>query len=121
MKIVLNSNKPIFQQIADQISNYIDLGIFEINQKLPSVRAMAVEIGVNPNTVAKAYDLLLDNNKIYTLEKKGYYVNASDQSVSVVNGLKNSLFDLISLAKSEKIDREYLESIIRKEIGDIYD
>lgn len=52
------SKLPIFEQLKKQILEFITIGILSPNDKLPSVRAMASQIGVNPNTVAKAYQEL---------------------------------------------------------------
>ena len=53
------SKLPIFEQLKKQILEFITIGILSPNDKLPSVRAMASQIGVNPNTVAKAYQEFL--------------------------------------------------------------
>ncbi|MFN0052344.1 MAG: GntR family transcriptional regulator [Planctomycetales bacterium] len=52
------SHVPIFRQIADQMRAAIDAGVFQPEEALPSLRTLAVEIRVNPNTVQRAYDEL---------------------------------------------------------------
>jgi GntR family transcriptional regulator len=47
--------EPIYTQIEKNIIKYINLGIFDAGEMLPSVRALATQLGINPNTVAKAY------------------------------------------------------------------
>ena len=51
------------------------LGILDENQQLPSVRALAREVGVNPNTVAKAYQQLEQQGIIYTVSGRGSFVS----------------------------------------------
>ena len=56
--IKAQSRLPIFEQLKAQILEFIALGILNPNEKLPSVRALANELAINPNTVAKAYQEL---------------------------------------------------------------
>lgn len=58
MLIDPKSSTPIFRQIADQLRQSIDSGVYKPGEMLPSLRAMAVDIKVNPNTVQRAYDAL---------------------------------------------------------------
>jgi GntR family transcriptional regulator len=46
---------PIYEQIQNQVIHFIALGLFTPNQQLPAVRQLASDLGVNPNTVSKAY------------------------------------------------------------------
>jgi GntR family transcriptional regulator len=52
------SSKPIYRQIVEQTRDAIDAGIYRAGEALPSQRALATEIRVNPNTIQKAYDEL---------------------------------------------------------------
>lgn len=52
------SRVPIHQQLQAQIVRYVSLGLLLPDQQLPSVRAMAQQLGINPNTVQKAYAAL---------------------------------------------------------------
>ena len=54
IQIDLQSRVPLYEQLQEQIIRLSMLGILDENQQLPSVRALAREVGVNPNTVAKA-------------------------------------------------------------------
>lgn len=69
-----DSNKPIFIQIADNISNRILAGELKPGSRIPSVREWGTTIGVNPNTVARSYDLLAQRGVIFNLRGKGFYV-----------------------------------------------
>ena len=84
IKIDLQSRTPIYEQLQEQILRLSLLGVLDQNEQLPSVRALAREIGVNPNTVAKAYQELerqgtparvvsLDN--FYTVPGRGSFVS----------------------------------------------
>lgn len=58
MLIDPKSNVPIFRQIVDQIRDAIDAGVYRPGEALPSLRALALEVRVNPNTVQRAYEEL---------------------------------------------------------------
>ena len=68
------SREPIFRQIVSQVERYVALGILKANTKLPSVRELALKLGVNPNTVSKAYSVLEERNVIVTISTKGTFV-----------------------------------------------
>ena len=69
-----HSKAPIFEQLKAQILEFISLGILAPNDKLPSVRSLATELGINPNTVSKAYQELELQGYIYTTPGKGCFV-----------------------------------------------
>lgn len=68
------SKEPIFEQIQTQILRFIRVGVLKEGDRLPSVRQLAQENGINPNTVSKAYILLEKNGYVYNIPKKGVYV-----------------------------------------------
>lgn len=64
----------VFERIVEEIKSLIEVGAFKGGDKLPSVRAYAVERKVNPNTVAKAYAALEESGFLEIQPKKGAYV-----------------------------------------------
>ena len=64
----------VYIEIANKYESYNTNGLYKAGDKLPSVRAVAAELGVNPNTVAKAYSVLEDRALIRALPKKGAFV-----------------------------------------------
>ncbi|MDE5963845.1 MAG: GntR family transcriptional regulator [Eubacterium sp.] len=109
ISIDTRSREPIYQQLEKQIIKLINLGVYDINGPLPSVRSMACEIGVNPNTVAKAYKELEQQQVIYTVVGKGVYVsdNNTDRIKSLTKEqLKAVLLELkgYGLKKEEVIE-----------------
>lgn len=68
------SRLPIFEQLKAQILEFISLGILAPNDKLPSVRSLANDLAINPNTVAKAYQELELQGYVYTIPGKGCFV-----------------------------------------------
>lgn len=71
--IDLQSRVPIFEQIVGGIKNMILDGEIKAGEKLPSVRELAKTLGVNPNTVTKAFQTLEREKIIYTVPGRGSY------------------------------------------------
>ncbi len=84
--IALNqtSRTPIYQQIHEQVLIQIACGLLKPNDQLPGVRTMAIELGINPNTVMKAYVELEREGFIYSLAGKGSFVSEPTMDVSVL-------------------------------------
>ena len=74
----LTGKVPIFEQIQTQILRFIEAGVLRPGDRLPSVRQLAHDNGINPNTVAKAYSELEKNGYVYNLPKKGVYISEID-------------------------------------------
>ena len=68
------SRIPVYQQIKEQMTGLIVMGVFPPESRLPSVRALAAETGLNPNTIQKAYQELESEGVIYTVGGKGCFV-----------------------------------------------
>ena len=79
--INLQGKESIYEQIRSQIEKFIVMGILKPDDKLPSVRTLAQDLGINPNTVMKAYQELEKNGYIYTLNKKGVFVAGQSQGM----------------------------------------
>lgn len=65
------SNEPIYEQIKRQIVRFVEAGVLQPDEKLISVRSLAQQLNINPNTVQKAYQELEAEGVLYTLPKKG--------------------------------------------------
>lgn len=68
------SGDPIYLQVVDQIKHLIEVGQLKPDDQLPTVRQLAVELRVNPNTVARAYTQLAEEGVISTQQGRGTYV-----------------------------------------------
>ena len=79
--------KGIFQQIADQMRDRILDGEWSEGERIPSVRDLAVSVGVNPNTVNKSYQALLDRQIIENQRGVGYFV-AADAKARILGEMK---------------------------------
>jgi GntR family transcriptional regulator len=72
-----SSGVPIYVQIETQVKNAIAAGALKRDQALPSVRRLASDLGINPNTVARAYQELERDGVIATIPGGGTYVAES--------------------------------------------
>jgi DNA-binding transcriptional regulator YhcF (GntR family) len=82
-----NQPKGIYQQIADQIRDRILAGEWHSGERIPSIRDLAVGIGVNPNTVTKSYQALLDREIIENQRGIGYFVT-TDAKQKILDEIK---------------------------------
>ncbi|MGN0621190.1 MAG: GntR family transcriptional regulator [Porcipelethomonas sp.] len=70
----LQSRTPIYEQLYKKIIELIIRGVLKENEQLPSVRSLAKDMNINPNTVAKAYQELERNGIIYSAAGRGSFV-----------------------------------------------
>ena len=68
--------RPIYEQVAEKLEKLIVCGALESNTRLPSVRTLAVELSVNPNTIQRAYSQLEQDGYLYTVVGRGNYVTS---------------------------------------------
>ena len=80
IKVDLRSRTPIFEQIVNSVRDLVIKGLLKPDEHLPSVRALAAELAINPNTIQKAYGELERQGVIYSLAGRGNFV-APDISV----------------------------------------
>ena len=78
IKISNMSSVPIYQQVATQIKNSILNGSLKCNDQLPSIRSLSKELEVGIITVKKSYEVLLQEELIYSKGAVGYFVNDID-------------------------------------------
>ena len=78
------SRTPIYQQIIEQVLAQIACGALVPDQQLPGVRNLANDLGINPNTVVKAYTELETSGYIYSLQGKGSFVKKRDGDNNLV-------------------------------------
>lgn len=97
IKLDMQNRKPIYEQLKEQILRLTMLGILSADEKLPSVRSLARDVGINPNTVQKAYQELERDGIIYTVGGKGSFVAANDESVHLRR--KKALEDVTAAVK----------------------
>jgi len=98
------NTKGIFLQIADSISEKVMEGKYPPGEKIPSVRDLAAELGVNPNTIMRTYSELQSRGIIDNKRGVGYYV--SESAINIIHQWKRREFfdlDLPVIVKQTKI------------------
>ncbi len=82
--------KGIYHQIADQIRDRILQGEWRAGERIPSIRELAIDLGVNPNTVTKSYQALMDREIIENQRGRGYFVSA-DATATILDQMRVEL------------------------------
>lgn len=99
-----NSGTPVYLQIIDQIKHAISMGVFEVGKPIPTIRDIALELGVNPNTVAKSIRELEREGFLKTYVGKGSFV--SEKALESVHDEKEE--KIMKLAESFIKDVKWL-------------
>ena len=99
----------VYESIVERIKRDIALGIISEGERLPSCRDFAVQMGVNPNTVQRAYATLEAQGIIYTMPKKGVYARGKEPS----DALKEAEEQLRRI-KAAGVTREQLDEMVDK-------
>lgn len=103
--------RPLYEQIVDKFQLLILKGVLEPNAKMPSVRSLAVELSINPNTIQRAYSELERTGFIYTVKGRGNFVSY-DEGLKEVR--REEIFDRL-----DKLALEAQEAgITREELGE---
>ena len=114
--------RPIYEQVVDKLQELMLCGALSESSQLPSVRSMAMELSINPNTIQRAYAELERRGLIYSVKGKGSFVSENQQirkekKKQICSELKSAILE----ARNLGITREELENIadeIYKEGGD---
>ena len=115
----LDSDRPIYSQILERIQMQIAAGIYEPGEKIPSVRELAADAGVNPNTMQKALAELEHRNLVVTLRTSGRVVT---EDLNMIRETKNQLAkeqidDFLKRMKALGFEREDILIMLKKETG----
>lgn len=93
----LNNDLPIYLQIKNYFLDLISKGLLKNDDMLPSVRDVAISFNINPNTVVKGYQELIDEGYIISIPKKGYFVSIKNNNEINKNEILNDkLKELLS-------------------------
>lgn len=105
--------RPIYEQVVDKLENLIVCGALESNMKMPSVRSLALELSVNPNTIQRAYAQLEQDGYLYTIVGRGNYVTSEKEwKQSKVRSVLQEFTALLSQLKELGVTREELLGIL---------
>jgi GntR family transcriptional regulator len=116
LKIDTTSGVPIYLQIVDQVKKSVAVGSLRPEDALPSVRQLALELTINPNTVARAYLELEHQGVIYKRQGQGTYVSAQAVEVS-----RRDRREIVAGILEDAIVEAINSGMTPSEIGGIYD
>ena len=101
------NRKPIYEQSVERFQMLIIKGVMEADSKMPSVRSLATELSINPNTIQKAYTILEQQGYIYPVKGRGNFVSGNQ---ALKEQQKTAFFEklktLIKEAKELDIPKE---------------
>ena len=98
------SKQPIYEQLVEQLRKQLFLGVIGAGQALPSVRQLATELGINPNTIQKAYRRMEAEGMIISVPGKGSFVS-------------DDLADMLGRRRDEQLERTRMEIRTCREMG----
>jgi GntR family transcriptional regulator len=114
------SNTPIYQQITHQVRHAVTTGRLAVGDQLPSVRALAEDLVVNPNTVARAYGDLMREGLLESRAGRGVFITHKRKIYSRAEGwrrLEPLLHTLIGEAMILDFTREELREAFEEKLG----
>lgn len=101
--------RPIYEQVRDGLRSLMVTGVLAAGEKLPSVRSLATELAINPNTIQRAYAELEAEGYIYSVAGRGSFVSAGDdEHLRRIAELTGRLVSLLEELKSLGYTREQL-------------
>lgn len=120
----LRSRLPIYEQLVEKLKELIISEVLKTDEKLPSVRTLASQLTINPNTIQKAYRELERQGYIYSIPGKGSFVAkvAQNENAEKISKLKEELIKILSEAmylgmKEEEIMKIVSEVVIMAKGG----
>lgn len=113
------SRTPIYEQIIENVKTLIVSGVLQRDDQLPSVRQLAQELAINPNTIQRAYQELEREGIIYSLKGRGSFVGSSLGELRTVQQ-KELLAQLEALSKELaqlEVKKEQIYAVVEQAYG----
>jgi len=108
--------RPIYEQVKDGIRKLAYSGVLGPDDKLPSVRELAMKLAINPNTISRAYKELEQEGFIYTMTGKGTFIN---QEFDLYDSRKEELWKQFDKAAKELLELSVTEEELMKRIAQL--
>lgn len=108
------SDIPIYEQLKNQILEFISIGVLQADEQLPSVRSLASSLGINPNTVSKAYQDLETAGYIYSKRGKGCFISNQNTTVLITQQKLSMFENTVIEMKRHNISKRELTSIVEQ-------
>lgn len=112
--------RPIYEQIIEKFQQMILCGVLQSGEPMPSVRSLAMELSLNPNTVQRAYQELERSGYIYTIKGKGSFVcDCVDAADSKRKELKEDLKGYVQRAFALGVSQQELTTLLTECIAEV--
>lgn len=109
--------RPIYEQVIEKFQQMILCGALQAGEAMPSVRSLAMELSLNPNTIQRAYQELERKGYIYSIKGKGSFVSDSrDAAISRREEIKEELDACVEKAFAAGISVEELTGMLMQSI-----
>ena len=117
--IEYKDSRPIYEQVAEKFQTLIVKGVLEPDGQMPSVRSLAMDLSINPNTIQKAYAELERRGFIYTVKGRGNFVSSNNDYLAYRVGEIRQKVDQICIeAESVGVKRQKIaDYILGKELS----
>lgn len=110
--------RPLYEQVAEKMKNLIIKGILEADSKMPSVRSLALELSINPNTIQKAYEKLEQMGYLYVIKGRGNFVSYQEDLLIIrKQELLETLGRLVKEAMEYGVTKEELLEYLERNGG----
>lgn len=109
--------RPIYEQVKDGIRKLAYSGVLGPDEKLPSVRELAMKLAINPNTISRAYKELEQEGFLYTVTGKGTFIN---QEYDLNDSRKEELWQQFEKAAKGLIDLSVSEEEMKERVNRLY-
>lgn len=113
-----NDRKPIYEQIINRFEQLIFCGALTADTPMPSVRSLAMELSINPNTIQRAYQELERSGYIYSIKGKGSFVSDTKATVGKKQEqVKDELKACLEKAKGYGVTGEEIMNLVHETMG----
>ena len=104
--------RPIYEQIVEKLEKLIVCGALESNTRMPSVRSLAMELSVDPNTIQRAYAQLEQDGYLYTIVGRGNYVTCeAEWKKGRVQTVLKEFTEVLTKARETRVPRGELMAL----------
>ena len=111
-------SRPIYEQVVEKLQELMLLGVLEEDHQMPSVRSLAMELSINPNTIQRAYGELERQGYIYMVKGRGSFVGSIRRLKEARRQkLAGRMRELAREAVSLDMDCETFVNLAREEYG----
>ena len=118
------SREPIYEQLYNNVIRLLLLGVLKADQQLPPVRQLATELGINPNTVFKAYKNLENDGVIYSVVGKGSFISSDTDIVGyrkaeLLRKITENVQNAVKLGIERQQITEIVNTVYHKGVNDL--